>query len=94
MRPKTEAVLWLSGRGVGWTAVCPTEQGNAGFGAALHREDERPEPGATHAADHPLHGQRAGPSDGLLATAFRATLHVVGESVTMQLSTMAKSNRS
>jgi len=45
------------------------------LGAALHREDDRAEPGAGHAADRALHGQQSGPGDSLSASAFRRTLH-------------------
>jgi hypothetical protein len=56
-------------------AVRSAGQGCAGPAAALHREDDRSEPGAGHATDRSLHGQRANPGDGLSATAFLATLH-------------------
>jgi len=63
--------------GFWWGSNTRSWEGGARSGAALHREDDRAEPCAGHAADRRLHSQRARPGDGLSSTAFRATLHTV-----------------
>ena len=65
----------MGGGSAGPAAVRSAEQGGARPGAALHREDDRAEPGAGHAADRSLHGQRKGRGDSLSAAAFPAALH-------------------